>query len=250
MSKKKRAFTLVELLVVIAIIALLISLLLPALRKARIQAQKVKCASNLHQVGAAIASYVNTNNGRYPDFLGINYPCQGPGNNGLNIVWELCNGKYLTAKEVTFDSMWKENQYYNIPVLQCTEPKYWGFYGSEFPAFGLPRQAWDYHHGSMYYCYFAFGTRTGRNWGQPWGAVTYKGCKPDELLMQDQFLRGSGETVYSVTNHDSSGANCMYADYHVEWWNVRDLKEILRPGQYDMKIGARLWPHPTNSATE
>jgi prepilin-type N-terminal cleavage/methylation domain-containing protein/prepilin-type processing-associated H-X9-DG protein len=62
----KRAFTLVELLVVIGIIALLISILLPALSKAKEAANTVKCASNLRQIGIGLAGYVADNKGTLP----------------------------------------------------------------------------------------------------------------------------------------------------------------------------------------
>ena len=58
-AKKHPAFTLVELLVVIAIIALLVSILLPSLAKAREQAKTSKCVANLKDIGLASTAYAN-----------------------------------------------------------------------------------------------------------------------------------------------------------------------------------------------
>ena len=62
---KKRGFTLIELLVVIAIIALLMAILMPALRRVKKQAQAVACQSNLNQWGLIFAMYTNDNNGYF-----------------------------------------------------------------------------------------------------------------------------------------------------------------------------------------
>src|SRR5580658_10273343 len=63
---QQNAFTLVELLVVIGIIALLISVLLPALNKARQQANLIDCQSRLRQMGQALNIYAAENNGLIP----------------------------------------------------------------------------------------------------------------------------------------------------------------------------------------
>ena len=62
----RRAFTLVELLVVVAILALLISILLPTLGRAKEEARRVICLSNLRQLAIAAHSYAASNNDSYP----------------------------------------------------------------------------------------------------------------------------------------------------------------------------------------
>lgn len=61
-----KAFTLVELLVVIGIIAVLVSILLPTLGRAREQAGRTKCASNLRQIAIGARLYANENGGKFP----------------------------------------------------------------------------------------------------------------------------------------------------------------------------------------
>jgi prepilin-type N-terminal cleavage/methylation domain-containing protein/prepilin-type processing-associated H-X9-DG protein len=94
--RKTRGFTLVELLVVIGIIALLISILLPALSRARRSANTVKCLSNLRQVGTAFQLYAADFKGAIPV---VRQDTPDDGSNGQptnNIWWTDLIGPYVT----------------------------------------------------------------------------------------------------------------------------------------------------------
>ncbi len=105
---KARAFTLVELLVVIGIIAALIAILLPALSKARQQANNVVCLSNLRQIGNAYALYIGDNKGWLPfvyngdGTLGWGQPyLRNPANPALNtgIYWFEAIAPYMGSRK-------------------------------------------------------------------------------------------------------------------------------------------------------
>lgn len=68
---KQRGFTLIELLVVVAIIALLLSLLMPALQRVRRQAKTAVCQANLGHWGLVWSMYCDDNNGYFPKRISI-----------------------------------------------------------------------------------------------------------------------------------------------------------------------------------
>lgn len=64
--ERRKGFTLIELLVVIAVIALLMAVLTPALKKAKMSAKKIICKANLHSWGTVVNSYAESENQKFP----------------------------------------------------------------------------------------------------------------------------------------------------------------------------------------
>ncbi len=106
-------FTLVELLVVVSIIALLISILLPSLKRARAQSKLVVCKSNLHQIGTGIQLYAQDNLGLIPRGPDPVIPIDLGGNHlATNQLW--------LGNNASFVSMFSQCQFTGLGMLYKT----------------------------------------------------------------------------------------------------------------------------------
>jgi len=149
--KKQSGFTLIELLVVIAIIAILAAILFPVFARAREQARKTTCLSNLKEIGLASLMYVQDYDETFPwlmqdgrtndDTTGLSKGLPtGPPNWSVDL-----NGKRGLFMEYTYQPYIKNLQLFACPTLQADPPK--------LDATGLPLNAY----GSYGYAYGGVG---------------------------------------------------------------------------------------------
>jgi prepilin-type N-terminal cleavage/methylation domain-containing protein/prepilin-type processing-associated H-X9-DG protein len=112
MMHRKKAFTLIELLVVIAIIAVLMGILMPALRRVKEQARNQACVSHLRSIGVGIIMYLQDNDYKMPNF----YTHTGASNGHL---WYTAGGNLLKGSD--------EHSYWGVSYLDyLKEPELFG----------------------------------------------------------------------------------------------------------------------------
>ena len=130
--KRQQNFTLVELLVVIAIIAILASMLLPALNKARRMAYQATCISNQKQIGTGVAQYINDFQDRIPAATYVNDALQGTGN-----PWDWVILPYLNKNFKIYSC--PEDRGYTRPFYTSKPQSYAINQAADTPTADIPR---------------------------------------------------------------------------------------------------------------
>jgi len=263
--RRRHAFTLVELLVVIGIIALLISILLPTLSKARQTAQKSVCLSNLRQLGIAFRLYAVANKDAIPiGYMGqkqFSYVINWNNSNGTKVsqMGLLVLGGMLKSPKAYYcpsepDPQWQYNTPENVWPFDKTPPD--------------PRLT----QAGLGHTRMGYGARPIADWptnnaGTPIGNTASPGywlpviqamtSTPGTKYTQSQsaviglprFARLKNKAIVAdlvfhpqivVTRH-KTGVNCLYANGSAQWVDIQTLK---KKGIWDVGTWRDMPPDP------
>ncbi len=231
MQKKEKlvGFTLIELLVVIAIIAILASILLPALSKARETAKMIQCKSNMKQVNICLLSYGN-------DYQGLIPRSYGGGSSGDGYYsWNSLVYAYITPEVLPLKAPSVDKANIFCPSAESA-PYMFTTYAINIQAGGAGWNWWEGYIGK--YCNM------------------YRAKRPSEVFLAGEKLpsaTGGGYAInrsyippvirqddpqYNVAMRHNKGGNWLYFDGHVEWhkgtraWSYLELGENLEKECY------------------
>ena len=212
--KSPRAFTLIELLVVIAIIALLVSILLPSLSRAKELAKRSVCSSGLRNIGTAMVMYAEDNEEKYPPYTTTHWPNGdfsydiGDPGNMYSPGFLVLEPNYVSASSVFF-----------CPSQYRTAEIHW-------PS-GTPR----YTAGYCYWANYISGPLT-----EDIIATTLSSA-PDTVMVSDTMVRDDYPSWSAHSeNGQFAGGNILFNDSHVEWRGEGQTEEWRVPFGHPLAI--------------
>jgi len=220
----RRGFTLVELLVVIGIIAVLISMLMPALNKARQSAYAVQCASNMRQLGQGFLMYAGEYKGVLPS--------------PRDWTWIPVNSDYAGADSVFFNRFMSGNkQVYHCP-MGPTDRNTTDVISAYDHILSYVENAWMDYKG-----FVSFGTWTKAQMGVRARVSYWRRASSTALLAEGYRVNatwfdpiGSGPDRWLPSRH-SKGGNVLFLDGHVSQftqaqWNPRIGRLVANGNDY------------------
>ncbi len=237
---KSKNFTLIELLVVIAIIAILASMLLPSLNKARDKAKAIKCTSNMKQIGTGVNMYIGDFNGYLPPdgiFNKNGATSRGRSSWWVSLVYEYATGTQQPGWGSYNDKYWYFPQGFGSSIFCCPASRKESLnyvyiegrvtYGMNFVYLsrnGSIKSNKVRQPGSTLFASDSTVT-PGTTYSILVAAGGYGSAYYPFLRHGGSFSEDAAKTVNTYTSGNKGRANGVMIDGHVDSLSYRDFKE-------------------------